>query len=86
MRFRTIAPLATLELDLDPRLTVTGASMDGAALKVERAANKVRIALPETLGTGTTATVTVAYAGAPYVAERAPCQRGPRFDRIRKIA
>lgn len=76
VRFRAVADLETLELDLDPRLEATGATMAGAELGVERDEDKIRIALPAPMTAGETATVTVAYGGQPYVAERPPWRGG----------
>lgn len=76
VRLRAVAPLRTVELDLDPRLTVSGGSMGESPLEVSRDGDKVRIALPRPMAEGQTGSITVAYGGAPYVAERPPWRGG----------
>jgi aminopeptidase N len=68
--------LSAIVLDLDPRLTVHGAVLDGEDLEVTREEDRVRIALPQTLSAGERATVTVAYGGEPHVAKAPPWAGG----------
>lgn len=73
---QALEELGTLELDLDPRLTVDGASRDGQELSVVRDGGKVRISLAAPVAAGEEATIRLRYSGAPYVAEAPPWDGG----------
>ncbi|RXK55575.1 M1 family peptidase [Oleiharenicola lentus] len=82
------APLDWLVLDLDPRLTVSGVRLAAGesvpqVARFERRGPRLWIALGITQPVGTTLKATVAYAGAPRAAVRAPWDGGFSWDRTK---
>ena len=74
--FTALAPLSAIELDLDPRLSVHGASLDGQDLAVARDDDTVIVTLPAAVAAGQRATVSVAYGGSPHTAKAPPWAGG----------
>lgn len=74
--FAAKEPLQAIELDLDPRLEIRGATLDGAALDVTRASDRFVVALPAAMEAGEIATVKIAYGGSPHVALAPPWHGG----------
>ena len=74
--FAALEDLGAIELNLDPRLAVTGATLDGAALETARDGNRAVINLPERLETGARATVVVSFGGKPHIALAPPWHGG----------
>lgn len=74
--FAALEPLDTIELDLDPDLAINGASMEGAALEVNRDEDSFTVALPARMATGERGTVSIAYGGQPHVALAPPWHGG----------
>jgi aminopeptidase N len=78
-RIRALAPLAQAQFDLDPRLAISQVSVDGEPLARGRWANDgglLTIDLPAPLAPGREAEVAISYAGAPFVAPKAPWDGG----------
>ena len=76
---RASAPIEKVEFDLDPRMAISGITIDGQPLADAQWSNEaglVSIALPAPLAAGETAKVGIAYAGKPRVAPRAPWDGG----------
>ncbi|MEO1043389.1 MAG: M1 family metallopeptidase [Pseudomonadota bacterium] len=76
IRFKALAALDTVELDLDPRFDLGAALHQARDIKAERDEDKVRLALGRSLKKGEVTTVTLAYGGVPYVAENPPWDGG----------
>ena len=73
------APVARIELDLDPNLPISAIEVDGKPLAASEYANpdgRLTITLPKVLATGARTTVRIVYAGKPHVAKRAPWDGG----------
>lgn len=68
VRFTALEPLSAIELDLDPRLAIPGAYLDGVPLPVARDGGSFTVTLPEPMRPGEQATVSVSYEGKPHVA------------------
>ena len=77
--FTAKAPLTALVVELDTLLTISSVQIDGVEVAVDRWSNpegRLTVQLPETLATGRSVTLRVAYAGQPRVAPRAPWDGG----------
>lgn len=74
--FEAVESLSAIELDLDPNLSVHGASVAGEAAAVERDEDSFIVTLPSPLAAGETATVTVSYGGKPHIALAPPWHGG----------
>ena len=77
--FTAKAPLEALVVDLDTLLRISSVQIDGVEVAVDRWSNpegRLTVQLPETLATGRSVTLRVAYAGQPRVAPRAPWDGG----------
>lgn len=74
--FEALKPLDAIELDLDPDLPISAATMEGASLDVRRDQDSFTVALPTRLDAGERATVSIAYAGQPHVALAPPWHGG----------
>ncbi len=72
VRFEALEDLDTLQLDLDPRLSIYGATLGDTALNVSREAGSFMVSLPSTLDAGESASISVSYGGKPHVALAAP--------------
>lgn len=83
-RVRASAPLDRVHFDLDPRFAVSRVAVDGRSLAPGAWTNDgglLKIALPAPLAAGQEATVTIAYAGRPFIAPRAPWEGGIVWSR-----
>jgi aminopeptidase N len=69
-------PLATLELDFDGLMTINSVADGEGSLDYTRDDAKLYVTLRESLETGSSAAVTVHYAGSPAEAERPPWEGG----------
>ncbi len=79
LRFTATDPLETLVVDLDPNLPVSAISIDGTPLPEsawENPEGRLSIRLPATIPAGRAFEATIAYAGTPHVAVRAPWEGG----------
>lgn len=74
--FEALEALTAIELDLDPDLSVHGATVAGQALEVARDEDSFTVTLPSSLTAGETATVTVNYGGKPHIALAPPWHGG----------
>ena len=77
--FTAKAPLTALVVELDTLLTISSVQIDGVDVAVDRWSNpegRLTVQLPETLATGRSVALRVAYAGQPRVAPRAPWDGG----------
>lgn len=77
--FTAKAPLTALVVELDTLLTISSVQIDGVEVAVDRWSNpegRLTVQLPETLATGRSVALRVAYAGQPRVAPRAPWDGG----------
>lgn len=77
--FTAKAPLTALVVELDALLTISSVQIDGVEVAVDRWSNpegRLTVQLPETLTTGRSVALRVAYAGQPRVAPRAPWDGG----------
>ena len=74
--FAALEELDAIELDLDPRLDIHGARLDGEALEVTRDEDSFIVALPVTMEAGARATVSVDYGGKPHIAKAPPWHGG----------
>ena len=77
--FTAKAPLTALVVELDTLLTISSVQIDGVEVAVDRWSNpegRLTVQLPETLATGRSVSLRVAYAGQPRVAPRAPWDGG----------
>jgi aminopeptidase N len=77
--FTAKAPLTALVVELDTLLTISSVQIDGVEVAVDRWSNpegRLTVLLPETLATGRSVSLRVAYAGQPRVAPRAPWNGG----------
>jgi aminopeptidase N len=78
-RVRASAPLAEAQFDLDPRFAISSISVDGKPLARDRWKNDgglLTIGLPAPLAAGGEAEIAISYAGAPFVAPKAPWDGG----------
>jgi aminopeptidase N len=83
-RVRAKAPLDRVQFDLDPRFSISQIAVEGAPLPRTRWDNDgglLSIELPTPLAAGTEVEVTIAYAGEPFVAVRAPWDGGFVWDK-----
>ena len=76
MTFTALEPLTTIELDLDPDLTVKGATSGDAALQVARHEDRFTVALDRALAAGERSEVSIEYGGQPHVALAPPWHGG----------
>ncbi|MEE2850990.1 MAG: M1 family peptidase, partial [Pseudomonadota bacterium] len=77
--FTAKAPLTALVVELDTLLTISSVQINGVEVAVDRWSNpegRLTVLLPETLATGRSVALRVAYAGQPRVAPRAPWDGG----------
>lgn len=74
--FVALEPLEAIELDLDPRLAIDGATQDGRSLAVTRGDGRFQVALAAPLARGESAAVTVSYGGKPHIAMAPPWYGG----------
>lgn len=74
--FVAVDAISEIELNLDPRLEIRGATLGGVTLDVARNANSVVIALPARLEPGERAVVSVSYGGKPHVGLAPPWHGG----------
>lgn len=74
--FATTAPLDRFEIQLDERLTVSAAKVDGAAATFVHADSLITVALPAPFAAGEAHTVEIAYAGKPKVSRNPPWNDG----------
>ncbi|WP_284876989.1 M1 family metallopeptidase [Brevundimonas sp. MEB006b] len=77
--FTAKAPLTALVVELDTLLTISSVQIDGVEVAVDRWSNpegRLTVQLPETLATGRSVALRVAYVGQPRVAPRAPWDGG----------
>ncbi len=77
--FTATAPLDRLVVELDTIFAVSSVSVDGQTLDASRWANpdgRMTITLPTSLATGQTASLRIAYTGAPHQAKNAPWDGG----------
>ena len=74
--FEALEPLESIELDLDPKLDIHGATLGGTLLDVTRNEDSFTVALPERLDTGARATVSISYGGNPHIALAPPWYGG----------
>ncbi|EAQ98128.1 M1 family metallopeptidase [Congregibacter litoralis] len=72
VRFDALEALDTVQLDLDPRLSIKEVTLGDTALSVRREAGSFFVTLPSTLAAGASATISVAYGGKPHVALAPP--------------
>ena len=77
---RALAPLDRFEVDLDPRFTVTSATVDNEPAQWESDGGRLSILLGKTLQTGGSAKVAIQWNGAPFVAKRPPWEGGFMWD------
>jgi aminopeptidase N len=73
---KVVAPMDTLELDLDSRFDVLGITLDGKAAKFRREDGKLFIILGHTAPKGTRLTAQVTYAGKPFIGKNVPWDGG----------
>jgi aminopeptidase N len=79
LNFTATAPIDRLVVELDTLFTVSEVAVDGVAVPVGRWSNpegRMTVELTETLATGETAQLRIAYAGQPRVAPQAPWDGG----------
>jgi aminopeptidase N len=74
LTFAAKAPVARIMIDLDSNYTVSAVTVDGRPARFERPDGRLVVMHP--LAKGTTAVVTIAYAGTPHVAVNAPWDDG----------
>lgn len=74
--FRTLAPGARMQVDLQPPLAVTRVTHAGAELELEREGNVYWIAFPRMLPASSEEQITVFYAGTPLESVRPPWTGG----------
>lgn len=70
--FTALDALDTVQLDLDPKLAISGATFGDSDLRITRDGGSFFVTLPSTLAAGQSATITVAYGGKPHVAMAPP--------------
>lgn len=68
--------LDTIELDLDPKLTVRGAMAGDIALTVSRDEDSFTVALPTRLDKGARSMISISYGGKPHIAFAPPWYGG----------
>jgi aminopeptidase N len=76
MTFTALEPLTTIELDLDPDLSIHGAASGVSALEVARNEDRFTVALDRALAAGERAEVSIEYGGQPHVALAPPWHGG----------
>ncbi len=74
--FAALEPLDAIELDLDPKLDIRGATLGDASLAVTRDEDSFIVALPSRMGAGARATVSISYGGKPHIALAPPWAGG----------
>jgi len=77
--FTVLAPISRLAVELDTLFTISEVQLDGTILPADRWSNpegRLTVELPAELAAGATPTLTIAYAGQPRVAPRAPWNGG----------
>lgn len=74
--FTAVERLEAIELNLDPKLSVSKATLDGESLETTHENNSLIITLPAALEKGARATVSVAYGGKPHIALAPPWYGG----------
>lgn len=70
--FQALDALDTVQLDLDPKLAISAATLGDIDLNVTREGGSFFVTLPSTLAAGQNATITVSYGGKPHVAMAPP--------------
>lgn len=78
-RIAVARDLDMLQFDLDPRYTISSASVGGTTLATSAISNPdglLTLRLPETADAGDMLNVTIAYEGAPHIARNAPWDGG----------
>jgi aminopeptidase N len=76
IRFRVLAPMDRLQLDLFANLTIDRILWNSQSLSFEREHNAVWVQLPETLAEGSEHSLTVQYHGQPQAAAKPPWDGG----------
>ncbi len=77
--FTVLEPIQRLHVELDTVFTISEIRLDGAVVPADRWSNpegRVTVEVPAGLAAGATPTLTIAYAGAPRTAPRAPWNGG----------
>lgn len=74
--FDALETLDSIELDLDPKLAIHGATLGGTSLELTRDEDSFTVALPERLEAGGRATVSISYGGKPHIALAPPWYGG----------
>ncbi len=77
--FTVLAPIQRLAVELDTLFTISEVRLDGDVVPADRWSNpegRLTVEVPAGLATGDTPTLTIAYAGSPRVAPRAPWNGG----------
>ena len=77
--FTVLAPIQRLSVELDTLYTISEIRLDGEVVPTDRWSNpegRVTVEVPAGLAEGATPTLTIAYAGQPRVAPRAPWNGG----------
>jgi len=76
LTFTATAPVARLVVELDTVFEVSSVTVDGQAADWSNPEGRMTVPLAQPLAVGETATLRIAYAGAPRVAPRAPWSGG----------
>jgi aminopeptidase N len=79
LNFTVLSPIQRLAVELDTLFTISEIRLDGEVVPTDRWSNpegRVTVEVPSGLATGATPTLTIAYAGVPRVAPRAPWNGG----------
>ncbi|MFC5342586.1 M1 family metallopeptidase [Brevundimonas staleyi] len=77
--FTVTSPIRRLAVELDTVLAISEVRLDGQVLPADRWSNpegRLTVEIPDGLAVGATPSLTIAYAGAPRVAPRAPWSGG----------
>ena len=77
--FTVLSPIQRLAVELDTLFTISEVRLDGQVVPADRWSNpegRLTVEVPAGLAEGATPTLTIAYAGAPRVAPRAPWNGG----------
>lgn len=74
--FEALQPLDAIELDLDPKLEIRGATSGDVALAITRNEDSFQVDLAARLDTGARSTVSISYGGKPHIAPAPPWYGG----------